>query len=130
MNGESGAAPVLDVRAVGVGVLWGIGILLLGSVLHGLIGFSSPLSAGAEMLLPLFWNALAGLFGGFQAARRAAGSGWLHGALAGVCLVLSMAAVMGVTSALPTMAAVLKFAGIGAGAGILGGIAGVNMGRS
>ncbi|MDB4896999.1 MAG: hypothetical protein JWN15_3261 [Firmicutes bacterium] len=126
MNGESGAAPALDLRAVGVGVLWGIGTLLLGAVVQGIIGHNSQVG---EAVLPLMWQALATLLGGFQAARRATGSGWLHGAISGIVLVLCLAAGMGIASALPSMAILMKMAGIGAGAGILGGIAGVNLGR-
>lgn len=126
MNGESGAAPALDLRAVGVGVLWGIGTLLLGSVVQGIIGYNTQV---AEAVLPLMWQALATILGGFQAARRATGSGWLHGATSGLALVLCLAGGMGIASSLPSMALLLKMAGIGAGAGILGGIAGVNLGR-
>ncbi|HEY3368483.1 MAG TPA: TIGR04086 family membrane protein [Symbiobacteriaceae bacterium] len=129
MNGESGAAPAFDLKAVGMGIIWGLVVLIVGSVVQGVVGFSTPLSPQAVQTLGLAWQAAAGLLGGFGAARRASGSGWLHGAVAGMALVLAVAAVMGVSSALPTLAVVLKMAGIGTAAGMMGGIAGVNVGR-
>jgi len=118
-----------DLRAVGAGVLWGLVIMLVGALMQGLAGYASPLTGRTEDVLTLVWQALGPLVGGFVAARRAAGSGWLHGAVAGLALVLSVASVMGVASALPTLAVLLKMAGIGIGVGALGGVAGVNSAR-
>ena len=126
MDGRTGG---FDIRAVGTGVLWGLGVMALGALLHGLVGYASPLSGRTEDVLTLAVQVTGPLLGGFLAARRAAGSGWLHGALAGLTLVLAIAAVMGIGSALPTLAVVLKIAGIGTGVGALGGIVGVNSSR-
>lgn len=129
MRSDSGAAPALDLRAVGIGVIWALVVLVLGAFVQALVGLRSPLSESGMQVMTLGWQVLAGLFGGIQAARRAAGSGWLHGALAGAALVLVVAAIMGISSALPGLAALLKMAGIGIGSGAVGGIAGVNLGR-
>lgn len=118
MNNETSTAPMFDFRAVGTGVLLGLGILMLGGIIQTMASFN----------LPIVWQVAGSLLGGFLAARRAAGSGWLHGALAGAALMLSVAAVMGVHTALPLLADLLKLAGIGTGLGALGGIAGVNLG--
>lgn len=129
MRDGSGAATGFDVRAVGMGVIWGLGILILGSIVQGIVGYSTAMSPQTVEIMNWVWQAAAGLLGGFSSARRAAGAGWLHGAVAGIALVLSVAAIMGVSSALPTLATVLKMAGIGTAAGMAGGIAGVNTAR-
>lgn len=129
MNGESGAAPAFDLRAVGTGVLWGVGLMALGAAAQGIYAYGSPLSSGAEALAGPVWRTAGAFLGGFMAARRAAGSGWLHGALAGLGMLLPVSLVMGVIEALPGMMAALKVAGLGTAAGIVGGVLGVNMGR-
>lgn len=129
MSSGTGDTPAFDFRAVGAGMLWGLGLMLLGAVVQGIVGYSTPLSGKVENWLAMAWQAVGPMVGGFMAARRAQGSGWLHGMLAGIAVVLSVAAAMGVHTALPTLAAVLKLVGIGGGAGALGGIAGVNSGK-
>ncbi len=126
MNGDSGASPAFDLRAVGSGALWGIIAMLIASILQGLLGFRTPLAAGTEEILALIWQAIGALLAGFLAARRAPGAGWLHGGAAGLSLVLALAAVNGVATALPGLGALAKAGGIATGAGALGGIAGVN----
>lgn len=128
MKGETDRPMAFDPGAVVAGMVWGLVLMLFGGIAQGLFGFGRPLSAGAENVLTWVWQVAGPLLAGFLAARRAAGSGWLHGAVSGAAVVLSLAAVMGVHSALPTLAALLKLAGIGTGAGALGGIAGVNAG--
>lgn len=127
MNGDSGASLAFDMRAVGSGALWGVVAMLLGSVLQGVLGFRSPLTPGTEAIMSLVWQALGALLGGFLAARRAPGSGWLHGAAAGLTLVLALTAVNGVATALPPLGALAKAGGLSMGVGALGGVAGVNL---
>ncbi len=128
MNGEPNAtASGIDLGAIGSGVLWGLGILILGAITQAVMGMSTPLSPAMESVMPQIWQGVGALLGGYLAGRRAAGNGLLHGAVSGIALILSVAAIMGVHTALPALAAVLKMAGIGAGAGALGGIFGVNL---
>ncbi|MGE5676341.1 MAG: TIGR04086 family membrane protein [Mycobacterium leprae] len=129
MNGTNGESRKFDLMAVGMGVIWGLVVLIGGALVQTVIGLSSPLSTQTIEILTLVWQILAGLLGGMTAARRADTAGWLHGAVSGAALVLSIAAVMGVAQALPTLAVLLKMAGIGVVAGTVGGIAGVNLGR-
>ncbi|HYG57362.1 MAG TPA: TIGR04086 family membrane protein [Symbiobacteriaceae bacterium] len=120
--------PAVDLRAVGVGIIWGLGLLLGGALLQGIIASGSAMGEGTEAVLRWVLHGASALLGGFLAARRAAGTGWLHGALAGVALMLSIAAVMGSHSALPLLARLLVAAGVGTGVGALGGVVGVNTG--
>lgn len=129
MHDDSSGGSAIDLRAVGAGVLWGLVLMVVGAIAQLFMGMNSPLSPEMTEWLALLWQVAGGLLGGFLAARRAASSGWLHGAMAGMALVLSIAAIMGVRAALPTLAALLKMAGIGTGAGLVGGILGVNLGR-
>ena len=124
MNGES--SPVLDLRAVGRGTLWGLAGMLVGSVIQGIYGHSSPMALATEQILTMVWQAAAGLLGGFLAARRAPGAGWLHGAAAGLGIVALLTLFNGIAYSLPDAMVLLKAAGLTAGAGLLGGIAGVN----
>lgn len=126
MNNETGASPGFDFRAVGSGALWGWVVMLIGALLQGLYGYRSPLSAGAEEMMAIIWQALGALISGFLAARRAQGTGWLHGALAGLSMLLGLTLVNGVVAGMPGLAVLAKAAGISAGAGTMGGIAGVN----
>jgi len=127
MNSQS-VGPSVDLRAIGVGMLWGLGLLLMAALGQGVVTFRSPVAVGTELILSIIWQLAAALLSGYFAARRASGAGWLHGALSGVALILAIAAVMGVHTALPTLAAALKMAGIGTGAGALGGVVGINRG--
>jgi putative membrane protein (TIGR04086 family) len=130
MNGDSRIGAGVDFLAVGAGIVWGLLIIVMGGLAQGIasgLGFSP--TAATELLMTLLWHALGAFVGGYLAGRRAGGLGWLHGALSGAALVLAIAAVMGVREALPELAALLKFAGIGTGAGVLGGIFGVNAAR-
>jgi putative membrane protein (TIGR04086 family) len=128
MNGDSSAPSGLDFRAVGIGMIWGLLLMLAGAVIQTVAATASPLSEVTVGVLKFVWQGLGALVGGYMAARRAGSSGWLHGALSGAALVMALAAVMGFDS-LPTLAYVLKSAGIGAGAGILGGVVGVGGGN-
>jgi putative membrane protein (TIGR04086 family) len=123
----AGSGRTIDLAAVGVGMIWGLVVLLAGTLTQGVYGYARPLSPETEATMAFVWHVMAGLAGGFSSARRAAGSGWMHGALAGMALVLSLAAVAGVATALPTLATLLQLAGIGTGAGAVGGIIGVNV---
>jgi putative membrane protein (TIGR04086 family) len=126
MHGDVRSGAGFDGLAVGAGIVWGLMIVVLGGLAQGIasgLGFSP--SAGTELVMTLLWHGIGAFVGGFLAARRAGGMGWLHGALSGAALVLSIAAVMGVREALPELAALLKFAGLGTGAGVLGGMLGV-----
>lgn len=128
MKGSAGS-PGFQPGAVGVGMLWGLGLMLLGVVVQGVVNMGTPLSEGVLRLMDTLWPAVGAAVGGYLAGRRAAGVGWLHGLLAGIALVLSLAAVMGISSALPTLAWALKVGGVSAGAGMLGGVLGVNSAR-
>jgi putative membrane protein (TIGR04086 family) len=127
MNSNSSSSAV-DLRAVGMGALWGLAMVGLGAMVQSMATGGTTLSPFMDQAMRYGLQALGGLVGGFMAARRAEGTGWLHGALAGMALILSIGAIMGITTSLPTLAALLKMGGIGAGAGILGGIAGINVG--
>lgn len=126
---RSEAAPGFDLRAVGGGILWGLGVVLAGGVIQGVAGFSTALSPVAEARLAVGLQAAGCLVGGFAAARKASGSGWLHGASAGLGLVLVVAGLMGVASAFPSMAVLARAAALGTAVGALSGIAGVNSTR-
>lgn len=121
--------PGLRPGAIAVGVLWGLGLMLFGLVMQGVVAMGTPLSEGVLQLMTTVWPGIGALVGGFLAGRRAQGVGWLHGMLAGIALVLSIAAVAGVTTALPTLAWILQVGGVATGAGLLGGILGVNTGK-
>lgn len=127
MSGEPGSS--FDLRSVGRGTLWGLGAMLLGALIQGLVAHSSPLTEQSEAILGMVWQATGALLAGFLAARRAPGSGWLHGATSGLLLVAVLVTINGIATALPAAAALLKAAGLGAGAGALGGVAGVNTRR-
>jgi putative membrane protein (TIGR04086 family) len=126
MNGDSNPSVGVDLRAVGSGMVWGLGLMVLGSLSQGVLDFVSPLGPDTGAVMEMVWPAAGALTGGFLAARRAAGTGWLHGVLAGAGLVLCLGTIMGVASGLPTLAWLLKVGGISAGAGVLGGVLGVN----
>lgn len=126
MNAKTDTGPSFQLSAVASGVLWGLILMLAGALLQGIIAYRSPLSPGAEMAGTYTWQALGALVAGFMSGRRAAGSGWLHGSTAGIGLALAAAGVMGVLTSLPTMAAMLKGLGAGAGLGAVAGITGVN----
>jgi putative membrane protein (TIGR04086 family) len=129
MNGGTNTGTGVDLRAVGTGMVWGLGLMVAGALLQGVVAFVKPLEPATLMVMEWVWPAVASLVGGFLAARRADGAGWLHGALSGAALVLSLGAIIGVASALPTLAWLLKMGGVGAGAGVVGGILGVNTAR-
>lgn len=129
MNGEPGSAPSFDLRSVGRGTLWGLGAMLAGALLQGAVAHSSPLTEQSEAILGMAWQAAGGLLAGFLAARRAPGSGWLHGGVSGLLLVAILVTVNGIATALPEAGALLKALGLGTGAGALGGVAGVNTRR-
>lgn len=129
MNRDSVAAPAFDLRAVGTGVLWGVGMMTVGAIGQGVYAFGTPLSGGAEAWAGPVWRTAGALLGGFMAARRAAGSGWLHGALAGLGMLVPVSLLMGVIESLPGLMAALKMAGLGTVAGVIGGVLGVNSGR-
>lgn len=130
MNGEAAGGASLNVRAVGAGALWGLALMLMGAIAQGLFAHGTPLSGTLEVVLPMAWRVLGAALAGFLAARRAEGAGWLHGLLAGMLLALALGVVTGVIMELPAIAVLAKWAGLGAGAGLVGGVAGVNLGRS
>jgi len=129
LNRESNGTSGLNLGAVGVGMIWGLGLMILSVLVQALVSSMAPLSASTIDLLSLAYRGLGALVGGYMAARRAASVGWLHGAAAGVALVLSIFAVMGVGVALPTLADFLKMTGVGTVLGTLGGVVGVNAGN-
>lgn len=129
MHGEDDAGSGFDLSAVGSGVLWGMMLMLVGALLQGIMAYRSPLSPGAEAFWNYGWQGMGALLSGFMAGRRAGGSGWLHGSIAGAGMALAVAGVMGVLTDLPAMAGLLKGLGGGAGLGALAGIAGVNFGN-
>lgn len=128
MKEESGGGPSLDLSAVGSGVLWGLILMLTGALIQGVMAYRSPLAPGAETFWTYGWQGMGSLLAGFMAGRRAGGSGWMHGGLAGAGLALSIALVMGVLTDLPAMGALLKGLGGAAGLGSVAGIGGVNFG--
>lgn len=113
-------------RAVGVGMIWGLVMMLVSLVIQIIVSSMSPLSAPALLTLGRVYQGLGALVGGYAAARRAASAGWLHGAIAGAALVLSLSAVAGLPSSLEVLADFLKLMGIGTLLGSLGGVVGVN----
>lgn len=123
------AAQQLDLRAVGGGILWGLGVALTGGVIQGVISAAVPLDPLTEARLVMGWQAVGCLVGGYLAARSAGRSGWLQGAVAGLGLVLVVAGLMGVGSAFPPGPALARAALLGAAVGALAGMAGVNAGR-
>jgi putative membrane protein (TIGR04086 family) len=127
MNGERNAGPSFDLSAVGAGVLWGLMMMLTGSMLQGVLAYRSPLSPGAETVWTYIWQGLGALLAGYMAGRKAGGSGWLHGGMAGAGLAIVAAVVMGVLTAMPGMAGLMKALGGGAALGALAGILGVNL---
>jgi putative membrane protein (TIGR04086 family) len=127
MNSETGSAPAFDLRAVGIGLIWGIGVMMVSATIQAMVVFSSPLSTAMEGIMAMVWQALGAATGGLVAAKRAAGTGWLHGAITGMLLVLLVAALMGVVTALPAAAPLLKMLVISTIAGLLGGVLGVNV---
>ncbi|MFZ5824437.1 MAG: TIGR04086 family membrane protein [Bacillota bacterium] len=128
MNSETGSGGSFDLSAVGAGVLWGLMLMLLGALVQGVMAYRAPLSPSAELGWTYAWQGMGALLAGFLSGRRALGSGWLHGAAAGMGLALAAAGVMGVLTALPGLLAMLKALGLGAGLGALAGIVGVNFG--
>ncbi|HYF78077.1 MAG TPA: TIGR04086 family membrane protein [Symbiobacteriaceae bacterium] len=128
MNSGTGFTPGLNMRAVGIGMIWGLVLMLGTSLLQTVFSAISPMSEGTLGLLALAYRGLAALVGGYVAARRASSWGWVHGAMAGTALVLSLFAVMGVGWALPTLADFLKVMGVGTLMGSLGGVVGINSG--
>lgn len=128
---KSGArfTPGLNMRAVGIGMIWGLALMVGTAILQAVFSAISPLSEGTVSLLALAYRGLAALVGGYVAARRASSWGWVHGAMAGTALVLSLFAVMGVGWALPTLADFLKMMGVGSLLGSLGGVVGINSGN-
>lgn len=126
MNSRTGTGPAFRPGAVGAGMLWGLAVLLVGALINSVgssLGAIPP--ALAETVMPLVWQGVGALVGGYVAGKRAASIGWLHGALAGMAFVLSLAAIMGVGFALPALADLLKVAGVGLGAATVGGMLGV-----
>lgn len=129
MRGGTGFTPGLNMRAVGMGMIWGLALMVGTSILQAIFAAVSPLSEGTVEVLALAYRGLAALVGGYVAARRATSWGWVHGAMAGTALVLSLFAVMGVGWALPTLADFLKVMGVGTLLGSLGGVVGINSGN-
>lgn len=126
MHGEMGTGRGVNLRAVGVGMIWGLGLMVLSVLVQSVVSMLSPLSQGTLDLLKLVYNGLGALVGGYVAARRAAGAGWMHGAMAGTALVLSLVAVMGIADSLPLLKDFLIVMGVGSFLGTLGGVVGVN----
>ncbi|HWI66677.1 MAG TPA: TIGR04086 family membrane protein [Symbiobacteriaceae bacterium] len=129
MHGESNATRGVNLRAVGVGMIWGLGMMVLSLLMQSVVSALSPMSEATVGILALAYKGLGALFGGYIAAKRAAGAGWLHGAIAGTALMLSLLAVMGVAGPLPLLADFLKVVGVGSLLGTLGGVVGVNAGN-
>lgn len=129
MNGETGTGSSFDLSAVGSGVLRGLILMLAGAMVQGILSYRAALSPGAEQMWVYTWQGLGCLLAGFLAGRRAGGAGWLHGSMSGIGLALAAAGVMGVLTALPGMAALMKGMVAGGGLGVLGGIVGVNFSR-
>lgn len=130
MNGESNTSSGVDLGAVATGMAWGLGLMVLGTLSQGAWAFVKPMDPATVTAMKWVWPAVGSALGGFLAARRAAGTGWLHGALAGAALVLAIGTILGVANGLPTLAWLLKMGGVGAGAGMLGGVLGVNTGSA
>ena len=126
MNGGSGNTSGFNMRAVGVGMIWGLGMMLLSLLIQMIVSSMAPLSAPVLLTLGRVYQGLGALVGGYAAARRAASAGWLHGAISGAALVLSLSAVAGIPFSLVLLADFLKMMGIGTLLGSLGGVVGVN----
>lgn len=129
-SGEEGAPPGagLDLSAVGGGTLAGLVWLTMLGVVQGMIGHGYPLTVSLETLGAALTQGVAAVMGGIWSARRAAGSGWLHGALTGLLFAGAIACVMGIKDAFPALSAFAQRAGAATALGALGGVIGVNMG--
>lgn len=123
------AAQQLDLRAVGGGILWGLGAALAGGVIQGVISATAPLAPLTEARLVGGWQAVGCLVGGFLAARSAGRAGWLQGGAAGLGLVLVVTGLMGIGSAFPAGPALARAALLGTAVGSLAGMIGVNTRR-
>lgn len=134
MRGSGGeGAPAgagLDLISVAAGTLAGLVCLTVLGLAQGALGHGYPLSPAGERIGVFLVQGLASLLGGIWSARRAEGSGWLHGALAGFFLATALAGVMGVKDAFPQMLEFLRRAGASTALGALGGVLGVNLGGS
>lgn len=127
MRGESGLESSFDLGAVGSGILWGLMLMLVGSLVQGVYDYGSPLSPAAGSSWTYAVQGLGGLLAGFRAGRRARGAGLLHGGIAGAGLALIAALMMGVLTELPAMGALFKSMGLGLGLGAVAGITAVNL---
>lgn len=126
MHGDSNLPRGLDLRAVGMGMIWGLVLMLIAVLAGTVVGSVAPSWQGSQTVT-LVCQALGAFVGGFVAARRGQAVGWLHGAVAGALLALSLFGVMGIgMDDFPGLAAFLKVMGGGTALGMLGGVLGVN----
>jgi putative membrane protein (TIGR04086 family) len=127
-EGEGSAPAGIDLGAARFGAVAGLALLVLLSLLQGLLGWFVTLPDLWEQASLWAAQGLSTLAAGIWAARRAEGSGLLHGALAGLSVALVIAAATGVRGALPEWSVLLTRCGLAAALGGLGGIAGLNAG--
>jgi len=125
MNGDTSSDHGFNLREILIGTGWGLGILMLSGVIQGIVSHGSPISTGLELVLAIIWQGMASLLAGFVAGRRAHVTGWLHGGLSGLFVILAVTTTMGVFTALPTLTALMKMSGIGLVLGAVGGAVGV-----
>ena len=121
-------APGFSVAAVVRGFAVAVGLIVVLTFILAMVLRWSPVS---EARLPVMGGGIALLsafIGGAVAGRAAASSGWLHGGTAGLLLGL-LAALLGATlggEGFLALATVVR-AGLGLGAGMAGGVFGVNL---
>lgn len=121
---ESAAGGVAG-RAVGGGVLTGLGVMAASALALALAAWRLPVTPRQVEVLALAGQLAGALAAGIASGRRAGAGGLVNGVLAGVGLAVVLALLGGIAASFPDLGSFLRRAALLAGAGALGGVVGV-----